>query len=86
MIKAFLLNILNPKLTIFFLAFLPQFVDAQGASPGAEVLALGLVFVAIAIVSDGVYALAAGTKFDPRRLSPGAALYAQSLRLLRYIT
>jgi threonine/homoserine/homoserine lactone efflux protein len=60
-------NLLNPKVAMFFLAFLPQFVDPDAASPGAQVLALGLVFVAIAIVSDGVYALAAGTAAERLR-------------------
>jgi threonine/homoserine/homoserine lactone efflux protein len=60
-------NLLNPKVAMFFLAFLPQFVDPQGASPGAQVLALGLVFVAIAIVSDGFYALVAGAAAERLR-------------------
>ncbi len=49
-------NILNPKVTIFFLAFLPQF--GEGA---LELLALGLLYTLIAVVSDGAYALLAGS-------------------------
>ncbi|WP_180130014.1 LysE family translocator [Rhodoferax sp. BLA1] len=45
--KAFLLNILNPKLTIFFLAFLPQFVQATGPAPLVQMLVLSAVFMAM---------------------------------------
>ncbi len=53
--------ILNPKTALFFFAFLPQFVDAARGAVGLQFLLLGLIFVGIAIVTDSLYALAAGT-------------------------
>ena len=54
-VKALLLNILNPKLTIFFLAFLPQFVEPAAASPLAQMLTLSSVFMAMTFVVFVVY-------------------------------
>lgn len=49
-IKGFLINILNPKLSIFFLAFLPQFINTAGASATVQMLSMGAVFMAMTFV------------------------------------
>ncbi|ASP35569.1 LysE family translocator [Labrenzia sp. VG12] len=53
----FLINILNPKLTVFFLAFLPQFVDPAAANPTWDMLLLGGVFMAMTFAVFVVYGL-----------------------------
>lgn len=49
----------NPKTIVFFVAFLPQFTNEAAGSPGAAIALLGIVFGAMAIASDTVWALAA---------------------------
>lgn len=58
-LKAFLLNILNPKLTMFFLAFLPQFVDPAASQPLLQLLLLSAVFMAMTFAVFVVYGVAA---------------------------
>ena len=58
-LRGVLLNLLNPKLTAFFFAFLPQFIPTDAVSPTAVTLALATVFMAMTFVVFVVYALAA---------------------------
>lgn len=57
--KALLLNTLNPKLTIFFLAFLPQFLDPSSAHPMVQLLTLSAIFMAMTLAVFVVYGLVA---------------------------
>ncbi|HEV2680562.1 MAG TPA: LysE family translocator [Rhodanobacter sp.] len=53
--SAVLINLLNPKLPVFFLAFLPQFVPANDPSPIANMIALSAVFMAMTLVVFALY-------------------------------
>ena len=56
-----IVSVLNPKLALFFVAFLPQFVDRAHGNVRVQLLVFGLLFEAIALCTDGSYALLAGT-------------------------
>ena len=60
-VTGFLINILNPKLSIFFLAFLPQFIAADEAHPIARMLELSAAFMAMTFVVFVLYGLFAAT-------------------------
>lgn len=60
-LQGFWVSVLNPKVAVFFLAFLPQFVRPGHGPVLAQTLVLGSVFLAVATVSDLAYALVSGT-------------------------
>lgn len=55
-----IVNVLNPKVAMFFLAFLPQFVDPADPSATTQSLVLGMTLVVVGLLSDSVYALIGG--------------------------
>jgi threonine/homoserine/homoserine lactone efflux protein len=70
--QAVLVNLLNPKTALFFLAFLPQFVDPAKGHAGMQVFELGVLFALMGWCSDSLWALAAGTV--AQRLRESASL------------
>ncbi len=72
-LDGFVVGATNPKTVLFFTAILPQFVEVGGAPAASQMAVLGLVFVAVALVLDSAWGLAAGTARrwfagSPRRL------------------
>ena len=55
------ISVFNPKIAVFFLAFLPQFVDPSRGPVPQQVLLLGLIYVALALITDSAYAVLAGS-------------------------
>jgi threonine/homoserine/homoserine lactone efflux protein len=55
-----IVSILNPKIAVFFLAFLPQFVEPHRGQVQQQILLLGLVYVGLALITDSGYALLSG--------------------------
>jgi threonine/homoserine/homoserine lactone efflux protein len=67
--QGIVVNTLNPKTALFFLAFLPQFVDPSRGVAWVQILLLGLLFATLGFLSDGTWALVAGTLGDRLRRS-----------------
>ncbi len=78
--QGMVVNILNPKTALFFFAFLPQFVDPTRGSVPLQMLILGLILLAMGLLSDGVYAVLAGTAGNWLRNNP------HFLRAQKYLT
>ncbi|MFI7417334.1 LysE family translocator [Nonomuraea sp. NPDC049684] len=80
--EGFVVNVLNPKTAVFFLAFLPPFTDPSAGPVGPQILLLGGLWLVLGMVSDGMYALLSsalagrlrGSVRARRRLDVGSGL------------
>ncbi len=78
--EAFLVSLFNPKVALFFLAFLPQFVERGHAPIWSQTLVLGAVYIVLGLCSDSVYAVLGahiGTRLSGRTARLRATRYAE---------
>jgi threonine/homoserine/homoserine lactone efflux protein len=78
--QGIVVNVLNPKTALFFLAFLPQFVDPNASHPALQIAFLGVLFALLGLITDSLWALAAGTAGGMLRRS------RRFVRAQRYVT
>ena len=83
--RGIVMNVTNPKVSIFFLAFLPQFVSAERGDVGLQVLALGALFMLATLLVFGAIALAAGTLRELLLRSPRAQVTMNRVAALVFV-
>jgi threonine/homoserine/homoserine lactone efflux protein len=78
--QGIVVNVLNPKTALFFLAFLPQFVDPDAPHPAVQIAFLGVLFALLGLITDSIWALVAGAAGGVLRRS------RRFVRTQRYVT
>ncbi|MCG7939330.1 MAG: LysE family translocator [Candidatus Thiodiazotropha lotti] len=73
--RGIIMNVTNPKVTIFFLAFLPQFTNPQQGQVAQQIMLLGSLFILVTLVTFGVIAFLAGSLGTWLNQSPKAQQY-----------
>ncbi|MCG7899349.1 MAG: LysE family translocator [Candidatus Thiodiazotropha lotti] len=83
--RGIIMNVTNPKVTIFFLAFLPQFTNPQQGQAAQQIMLLGSLFILITFVTFGVIAFLAGSLGSWLNQSPKAQQYLNRMAGLVFI-
>jgi threonine/homoserine/homoserine lactone efflux protein len=84
-VQGVVVNLLNPKTALFFFSFLPQFVDTGKGSATLQILFLGLLFIGMATVTDGSYALLSSTIAGKLKNGPSSRRRRKHLAGMVYI-
>ena len=79
-------NILNPKTAVFFLAFVPQFIDPAQGSATLQLLVLSGVFVFLGLITDSLFALSGGWVGERMKHSPTFARRKDTLAGVSYLS
>ncbi len=80
--QGFIMNVLNPKVTIFFLAFFPGFLFSNELSTVVQFYALGLLFIVVSSLVFGAIALLAGVIADYIKQNKRTALLLKWMQIL----
>jgi len=86
LLQGMLVNLANPKVILFFVAFVPQFVDPERGAVWGQVVVFGLLLVAMGFTSNVIYALASSAVADlVRRRGPGRGRLAGAGRIVQAV-
>ncbi|WP_459616371.1 LysE family translocator [Bordetella sp. 2513F-2] len=83
--RGIIMNLTNPKVLLFFFAFLPQFTRPGAGPLGLQIAVLGLLFILATLLVFGAIALASGAAGHLLRRSPGARLWLNRLSALVFV-
>lgn len=83
--RGFIMNITNPKVAIFFLAFFPQFIDPALGGFMGQVAQLGALFICVMLVVFGSIACLAGALSQRMRQSPGVQIWMNRVAGLVFV-